>query len=105
MATSHRHQDAESSDDPLLDAVRTRLASGALFPADHKSWAGRATGERCAVCDVDINTPEMEYEVAGGPSGSAFAHLECYFVWRQESEALRLELGQAADAKDVVGKK
>src|SRR5512136_2195419 len=82
MATSYCHQDAESSDDPLLDAVRTRLASGALFPADRKSWARRATGERCAVCDVDINNPEMEYEVAGGPSGSAFAHLECYLVWR-----------------------
>ena len=81
---------AGSSGDPLLDAVRTRLSAGVLFPVVSKSWAGQATGKCCAVCDLTISSPEIEYEVAAGPSGSAFAHLPCYLVWRQESEALRL---------------
>src|SRR6266850_4194035 len=81
---------AGSSDDPLLDAVRTRLTTGVLFPVVRKSWAVQATGKCCAVCDLTISNSEIEYEVAAGPSGSAFAHLPCYLVWRQESEALRL---------------
>jgi hypothetical protein len=81
---------AGSSGDPLLDAVRTRLTTGVLFPVVRKSWAGQATGKCCAVCDLTISNSEIEYEVAAGPSGSAFAHLPCYLVWRQESEALRL---------------
>jgi hypothetical protein len=42
---------------------------------------------------LTINNPEIEYEVAG-PNGSVFAHLRCYLVWRQESEALRLSEGR-----------
>lgn len=81
---------SRSSDDPLLDTVQSRLASGALFPVDGKRWAGLGGGKSCAVCDLTINNSEIEYEVTGGPSGSAFAHVRCYLVWRQESEALRL---------------
>jgi hypothetical protein len=83
-----------SSDDPLLDAVRTRLTSGALFPFDRASWTGRGSGKSCAVCDLAINNAEIEYEVAGGLIGSGFAHLRCYLVWRQESEALRWSEGR-----------
>ncbi len=81
---------AGSSDDPLLDVVRSRLASGALFPVGHQSRGGGGKGEICAVCDLTINNPEIEYEVSGGPNGAVFAHIACFLVWRQESEALRL---------------
>lgn len=77
------------ADDPLLDAVQSRLASGALFPVDRRGWAGRGSGKSCAVCDLTINDADLEYEVADGPGSSAFAHVKCYLVWRQESEVLR----------------
>lgn len=95
MAMSRRRlfSITRSSDDPLLDSVQSRLTSGALFPVDRKSWTGRGSGKSCAVCDLTINNPEIEYEVAG-PNGSVFAHLRCYLVWRQESEALRLSEGR-----------
>src|ERR1700716_3637647 len=63
---------AGSSGDPLLDAVRTRLTTGVLFPVVRKSWARQASGRRCAVCDLTISNSEIEYEVAAEPSGSAF---------------------------------
>jgi hypothetical protein len=49
-APRHRHLDPEvsiagSSDDPLLNTVRTRLASGALFLIDGKGRAGRGSGK------------------------------------------------------------
>jgi hypothetical protein len=96
MATGRRRlfSFTRSSDDPLLDAVQSRLTSGALFSVDRKSWTGRGSGKSCAVCDLTINSREIEYEVAGGPNGSVFAHLRCYLVWRQESGALRLSEGR-----------
>jgi hypothetical protein len=82
-----------ASDDPLLDTVRTRLGSGTLFPVDRKSGTGRGSGKPCAVCDLPINHVELEYQVAGGPSGSVCVHLPCYLVWRQESKALHWSEG------------
>jgi hypothetical protein len=82
------------SDDPLLDTVRTRLSSGTLFPVDRKSRAGHGSGKSCAVCDLPIIHAEIEYEVAGGASGSVCVHLPCYLVWRQEAKALRLSEGE-----------
>jgi hypothetical protein len=98
-APIYRHQNPEvsmagSSDDPLLDTVRTRLTSGALFLMDRKGRAGRGSGKHCAVCDVPVTTHEIEYEVARGSYAAVFAHLRCYLVWRQESEALHLSLGR-----------
>jgi hypothetical protein len=93
-APSRRHLNPEvriagSSDDPLLNIVRARLTSGALLLIDRKGRAGRGSGKRCAVCDMTINNQEIEYEVASGSYGAVFAHLRCYLVWRQESEAVR----------------
>ena len=89
----HLFSTTPESDDPLLDTVRTRLSSGTLFPVDRKSGAGRGSGKPCAVCDLPINPRDIEYEVAGGPSGSVCVHLPCYLVWRQESKALHWSEG------------
>ena len=80
--------------DPLLDTIQTRLRDGTLWPVDRKSGAGRGSGKPCAVCDLPINHTEIEYEVAGGPSGSVCVHLPCYLVWRQESKTLRWSEGE-----------
>ena len=89
----HLFSTTPESDDPLLDTVQTRLSTGTLFPVDRKSGAGHGSGKPCAVCDLPINPRDIEYEVAGGPSGSVCVHLPCYLVWRQESKALHLSEG------------
>ena len=73
----------------LRERVRRGLASGELFLIDHKSWAGRGSGGRCAVCGMTIAFQNVEYKVEGA-RGAAVAHLTCNLVWRQESEAWRL---------------
>ena len=73
----------------LRERVRRGLASGELFLIDRKSWAGRGSGGRCAVCGMTIAFQNVEYKVEGA-RGAAVAHLTCYLVWRQESEAWRL---------------
>jgi hypothetical protein len=39
-----------------------------------------------------IDTTEVQYAVRG-PTGTVGAHLVCYLIWRQESEAARLRAG------------
>jgi hypothetical protein len=90
----HLFSTTPESDDPLLDTVGNRLRSGTLLPVDRKSSAGHGSGKSCAVCDLPINHTEIEYEVAGGPSGSVCVHLPCYLVWRQESKTLRWSEGE-----------
>ena len=76
-------------DSRLRERVQRGLASGVLFLIDHKSWAGRGRGGSCAVCAMTIAFQDVEYRVEGA-QGAAVAHLTCYLVWRQESEAWRL---------------
>ena len=70
--------------------MRRALTRGTLFLAGHESWAGRGSGRLCAVCTSAVTASEVEYEVPGGVNGTVVAHLPCYLVWRQESEAARL---------------
>ncbi len=65
--------------------VRERLASGWLFSAPHKVWAGKGTGHICIVCGTAIAPSEIENEVVGPTT--VWAHLPCYSIWREESEA------------------
>jgi hypothetical protein len=80
----------ENHNDEIRQRVRRALASGALFPADRKSRVGRGSGKLCAVCTSAVTESEVEYGVPGGVSGQVVAHLPCYLVWRQESEAALL---------------
>jgi hypothetical protein len=65
--------------------VRERLASGWLFPAPHKVWAGKGTGHVCIVCGTTIAPAEIEHEVVG-PATTVWTHLPCYSIWREESQ-------------------
>jgi len=73
--------------------VRERLASGWLFPASHKVWAG---GHICVVCGTTIAPSEVENEVVGPTR--VWAHLPCYPIWREESRAY--ELANSANGPD-----
>jgi hypothetical protein len=70
----------------LRATVRERLARGWLFPAPHKVWAGKGTGHVCVVCETTIAPSEIEHEVV--EPARVWAHLPCYSIWRQESDAL-----------------
>ncbi len=69
----------------LRQTVRERLASGWLFPAPHKVWAGKGTGHVCIVCGTTIAPSEIEHEVVGPTT--VWTHLPCYSIWREESQA------------------
>ena len=80
----------ESHNDELRQRVRRALTSGALSLVDRRSRVGRGSGKLCAVCTSAVAEDDVEYEVPGGVNGTVVAHLACYLVWRQESEAARL---------------
>jgi hypothetical protein len=89
----------------LRQTVRERLASGWLFPAPHKVWAGRGTGHICIVCGTTIAPSEVENEVVG--PATVWSHLPCYSIWREESETYeRLSgadgTGYLADLRQTV---
>ena len=74
----------ESHNDELRQRVRRALK------VDQRSRVGRGSGKLCAVCISAVAEDDVEYDVPGGVHGTVVAHLACYLVWRQESEAARL---------------
>ena len=97
-------------DDPLVTALRHRLAIGELpLILSGECWAGPASGRySCAVCGVAIANGGAEYEA---PTGNLHAHPSCFLTWRQESLALarsrqstnNSQLGAIASSSDVDG--
>ena len=75
----------------LRVTVRERLASGWLFPAPSKVWAGRGTGHVCIICEISIAASEVENEVVGPTT--VWSHLPCYSIWREESQTYELVNG------------
>ncbi len=82
----------------LRVTVRERLASGWLFPAPSKVWAGRGAGHVCIICEISIAASEVENEVVGPTT--VWSHLPCYSIWRQESQTY--ELGNGTDGTDLA---
>ena len=74
----------ESHNDELRQRVRRALK------VDQRSRVGRGSGKLCAVRTSAVAEDDVEYDVPGGVHGTVVAHLACYLVWRQESEAARL---------------
>jgi len=77
-----------------------RLASGALFPAPQTVWLGQGTGRICFVCDAAITALKAEAEMTDGPA-TVRAHLECYTIWRQESDAMPKASQQSDNARSM----
>jgi hypothetical protein len=75
----------------LRQTVRERLASGWLFPAPSKVWAGKGTGHVCIVCGTTIAASEVENEVVGPTT--VWSHLPCYSIWREESQTFERVTG------------
>jgi hypothetical protein len=82
----------------LLYRVQQRINDGRLPVKTPQSVnAGYAAGtECCAVCDQQIETGQVSYEVAD-PSPLIF-HRECYMAWQREC-AQRIEGAERARQK------
>jgi hypothetical protein len=72
----------------LRPIARDRIATGQLpreTPA--RLWAGRGTGQLCALCDKPIQRNEVEYDVERhideGVQMFPF-HVDCESVWQLE---------------------
>jgi hypothetical protein len=75
--------------DSLREQVRRRLANKELFLINRRGRAEPGSENACAVCALVIGTSGVQYAVRG-PTSRVVAHVACYLVWRQESEAARL---------------
>jgi hypothetical protein len=92
MATSRRHLNPHwrlsgASDDTLRQTVRDGLDSGELFPVDGNGFGGRGKRRLCIVCDMLVLPADMEITIT--EPRSARAHVACYAIWLEESEAWR----------------
>ena len=75
-----------SSEEDVRGTVRERLASGDLLPVSREVWAGHGSGHVCVVCGKPISSAEVENEIVGPTT--VRAHVACYSIWQQESDAL-----------------
>ena len=81
-----------AASDPLTEKIRAALQVGVLPRIDDRTWAGKAAGDRvCACCALPIRAGEIEYEPQA--ASRQYAHLPCFFAWRQESARLEHEAG------------
>ena len=75
-----------TAEEDVRGTVRERLASGDLFPVPREVWAGHGSGHVCVVCGKPISSAEVENEIVGPTT--VRAHVACYSIWQQESDAL-----------------
>jgi hypothetical protein len=92
MATSRRHLNPHwrlsgASDDALRQTIRDGLDSGELFPVDGNGFGGRGRRQLCTVCDMPVLPADMEIRIT--EPRSARAHVACYAIWLEESNARR----------------
>ena len=78
-----------SDGDDLRAMVRARIATGALFPIHGtRTWASYGEDNPCIVCKDPITRTQVEYEVVSASSEATVrAHLRCYMMWKEESQA------------------
>ena len=60
-------------DESLRRTIRTRLATGSLFPVDGKVSAGKL----CNICGMPISQDDIEHEVVGPTTVFAQAGVGC----------------------------
>src|SRR5215470_2189652 len=74
------------ADGAVFQSVLDRLHRGFLFPAPSKVWAGKGTGQTCAVCRHVICADEVENEavIKGYPvTVRVWVHTRCFTIWRR----------------------
>jgi hypothetical protein len=76
-------------DSDLLDLVIAGLANGVLWIVEAGPvWIGHGTMKPCIVCRLRLDGREIQYDVPG-PRGALPTHVNCYRVWRAQSDMLR----------------
>jgi hypothetical protein len=81
---------AGSTREPSVqELVIDGLADGLLWIVEAGPvWIGRGTFKPCVVCRMKIDPNHIQYDVPG-PRGALPAHVDCYRVWREESDMRR----------------
>jgi hypothetical protein len=88
------------SDLDQREIVRARLAAATLPRLHGMSWAGRASGSACSVCTRVILPPNIEYQV--DETRNLRAHLACYMIWLDESNAFTEEGGDVSAGFQIL---
>lgn len=76
----------------LRQLARERISKGSLPCAlPSRVWGGKAYDQRCSLCDQDIESNDIEYEVAVD-SQVLHLHILCHGAWQLEcARALELK--------------
>ena len=84
----------DDADGTLLKSALERLHREVLAPAPARVWAGKGTGQTCAVCAQTINPDEVENEIAINDwrcRGHCLGAPGSLNVWRRATRALKSE--------------
>ncbi len=66
----------------------------------HAAWMREFPRAAGFVCDAAITALKVEAEMTDGPA-TVRAHLECYTIWRQESDAMPKASQQSDNARSM----
>jgi hypothetical protein len=88
------------NEDNLRLRIRNKILTRELpSQSAFKTWGGRATDNRCAVCDADIaGTNEIEAESADGQT--RFYHVPCYNALCAERQAIGIATTVSANSAE-----
>ena len=84
------------SEEQLKQQIRIRLTQGRLPAARGPYMSHRGTGRPCLLCRREIESSEIECEVAA-VGITCHAHVTCHHLWREVS------LGARAEARRNMG--
>jgi hypothetical protein len=86
----------------LRALIRARIRSGRLpSPQGHRLFGGKGDGALCACCDRFITSAEIQFDIESPRAGDWVSHpmhLDCFELWRHESEAISAR--RARDAEE-----
>jgi hypothetical protein len=101
------------SENVLRSRIAQRLENGQLPVAiTTELYAGHGTGRLCCICDQEILSEHVEYEVRDprDKTSSLCFHIRCHNMWQLESlrrteprPACRADLQESSDEQSAAG--
>ena len=77
---------SDEHEQDLEQRARERIRAGRLpCTTNYRTWGGRGSNEPCALCDVIIQSNEVEYEIEAdaAPAGQLYRfHFGCHEAWQ-----------------------
>ena len=77
-------------DHALRRYIRAKLENGHLLPQDSVPhvWGGSGNGETCSGCEEIVTKDQLVMEGTSLKGGKVQFHVQCFYVWATEREAL-----------------